>query len=64
MVYTDQTKTANPVETQVVCDFIDVFRDALLRLPPKREIDFIIYLIHGSEPASKALYRMAPAELK
>ena len=33
-------------------------------LPPKREIEFAIYLIPGSEPISKAPYRMAPAELK
>ena len=29
-----------------------------------REIEFVIELIPGSEPASKAPYRMAPAELK
>ena len=64
VVDTDQTETANPGETLVVCEFTDVFHDALPGLPPKREIEFVIDLIPGSEPASKTPYRMAPAELK
>ena len=61
MVDADHTETAGPGETRVVCDFIDVFLDALPGLPPKREIEFVIDLIPVSEPASKAPYRMAPA---
>ena len=61
---TDQQEKANPSETRVVCEFTDVFPDALPGLPPMREIEFVIDLIPGSEPASKAPYRMAPAELK
>ena len=48
----------------MVCDFVDVFPDELPGLPPRREVEFVIDLIPGSEPASKAPYRMAPAELK
>nr|GFD12555.1 hypothetical protein F511_39733 [Tanacetum cinerariifolium] len=33
-------------------------------IPPVREFEFNIELIPGSEPISKAPYRMAPIELK
>nr|GFC80542.1 uncharacterized protein [Tanacetum cinerariifolium] len=33
-------------------------------IPPVREVKFNIELIPGSEPISKAPYRMAPIELK
>ncbi|XP_074374017.1 uncharacterized protein LOC141714394 [Apium graveolens] len=45
-------------------EFSDVFPDDLSRLPPQREVEFLIELVPGSEPISKAPYRMAPAELK
>ncbi|XP_060974274.1 uncharacterized protein LOC133039400 [Cannabis sativa] len=53
-----------PEEVKVVKEFLDVFPEELPGLPPQREIDFVIDLIPGAEPVSKAPYRMAPAELK
>ncbi|XP_021980333.1 uncharacterized protein LOC110876469 [Helianthus annuus] len=47
-----------------VCDFPDVFPKELPGLPPDREVEFTIDLIPGAELISKALYRMAPLELK
>ena len=44
--------------------FPDVFPEDLSGLPPDREIEFSIDLLLGSNPISKALYRMAPAELR
>nr|GEW56601.1 putative reverse transcriptase domain-containing protein [Tanacetum cinerariifolium] len=41
-----------------------VFPDELPRIPPVREVVFNIELIPGSEPISKAPYRMASIELK
>nr|GFC46676.1 putative reverse transcriptase domain, aspartic peptidase domain protein [Tanacetum cinerariifolium] len=41
-----------------------VFPDELPGIPPVREVEFNIELIPGSEPISKAPYRMAPIELK
>ena len=64
VVDTNRTEISGSGETRVVCDFVDVFPDELPGLPPSREIEFAIDLIPGSEPASKAPYRMAPAELK
>ncbi|KAL6180498.1 hypothetical protein ACLB2K_047161 [Fragaria x ananassa] len=48
----------------VVRDFPDVFPEDLPGLPPVREIDFSIKLLHGSMSISQAPYRMAPAELE
>ena len=48
----------------VVKEFPDVFPEDLPCIPPDREIDFQIELAHGTEPISKAPYRMAPLELK
>ncbi|GJS92016.1 putative reverse transcriptase domain-containing protein [Tanacetum coccineum] len=40
------------------------FPDELPGLLPKCEVEFIIELISGAKPISKAPYRMAPVELK
>ncbi|TYJ97414.1 pol protein [Cucumis melo var. makuwa] len=48
----------------VVREYPDIFPDELPGLSPLREIDFAIELEPGTAPISKALYRMAPAELK
>ncbi|GKD64153.1 putative reverse transcriptase domain-containing protein, partial [Tanacetum coccineum] len=40
------------------------FPDELPGLPPEREVEFTIELIPGAQTISKALYRMAPVELK
>ena len=48
----------------VVREFPDVFPEDLLGIPIDREIEFSIDLLSGTSPISKALYRMAPTELK
>ena len=48
----------------VVGEFPDVFPEDLPSKPPDREIGFHIELAPGTEPISKAPYRMAPLELK
>nr|GEW35818.1 reverse transcriptase [Tanacetum cinerariifolium] len=48
----------------IVSEFPDVFPDELPGIPPVREVQFNIELIPGSEPISKAPYRMAPIDLK
>ena len=48
----------------VVREFLDVFPKNLPSIPPDREIDFQIELALGTEPISKAPYKMAPLELK
>ena len=48
----------------IVREFSDVFPEDLSVIPPDREIDFHIELAPGTEPISKAPYRMASLELK
>nr|GFD61295.1 putative reverse transcriptase domain-containing protein [Tanacetum cinerariifolium] len=48
----------------ILSEFPDVFPDELPGIPPVGEVEFNIELIPRAEPISKALYRMAPIELK
>ena len=49
---------------RVICEFGDVFPDEIRRLPPQRDVDFIIELHLGTSPISMTLYRMVPVELQ
>ena len=51
-------------DVPIVREFSDVFPEDLPSIPPDREINFQIELAPGTEPISKAPYRMAPLELK
>ncbi|GKG01775.1 hypothetical protein Tco_0306480, partial [Tanacetum coccineum] len=51
-------------EIFVVRDLPEVFLDDLSRLPPVREIEFQIELIHGLTPVAKPPCRLAPFELE
>ncbi|XP_028779100.1 uncharacterized protein LOC114735570 [Neltuma alba] len=50
-------------EIEIVNEFPEVFPKEVSGLPPEREVEFSIDLPLGTEPISKAPYRMAPAEL-
>ena len=45
-------------------EFPNVFPKERLSLPPEREVDLAIEVVHGKTPISRAPYRMAPTELK
>nr|GFC70830.1 putative reverse transcriptase domain, aspartic peptidase domain protein [Tanacetum cinerariifolium] len=61
----DTTSDVPSIHDQpIVFEFLDVLPDELLGILPVREVKFNIELIPGSEPISKAPYRMAPIELK
>jgi hypothetical protein len=47
----------------MVCEFPDVFPNDLPRLPPERDVEFIIELKPGTTPISRRSYRMPPNEL-
>lgn len=51
-------------DVSVVNEYLDVFSNELVRLPPEREIEFKIDLVSGATPISKTLYRIALAEFK
>ena len=44
-------------------EYSNVFLEEILGLPPKWELDFMIDLVPGAVPSSKALYRMNILEL-
>jgi hypothetical protein len=47
----------------IVCEYPDIFLDDLPRMPPERDIEFVIELQPGTAPISKRPYRMPPNEL-
>ena len=47
----------------VLKEYVDVFVEEILGLPPKRELDFTIELVPDAVPCSKAPYRMNILEL-
>ncbi|XP_057495668.1 uncharacterized protein LOC130780665 [Actinidia eriantha] len=49
---------------RVVCDFLDVFPDKLLGLPPEREVKFTTDLLPGTASISISPYHFAPTELR
>ncbi len=48
----------------IVREFPDVFPPKLTTMPTDREIEFVIDVVPGTAPVSKALYRMAQAKLR
>jgi hypothetical protein len=49
---------------KIVRKFLDVFPEELPRMPPDREVEFVIDLLPGTAPISKRPYRMSVEELK
>ena len=49
---------------RVVCEYEDVFSDELLRLPPHRDVDFVIELHPGTSPISMTPHRIASVKLQ
>jgi hypothetical protein len=49
---------------RVVREFLDVFPKELLRMPPDREVEFVIDLLPGTAPIYKRTYNMSVEELK
>nr|GFB15654.1 putative reverse transcriptase domain-containing protein [Tanacetum cinerariifolium] len=48
----------------IIREFHDVFPEDLSGLPPSREVEFRIDLIHGAMPVAKSPYRLAPTEMQ
>ena len=65
----DLHNTANAIQLltiadiPIVCEFLDVFLNELLGLPPDRDIEFKIELIPGTTPISQRPYRISSNEL-
>jgi len=46
-----------------VKEFLEVFPDEILDVPPEREVEFAIDLVPGTKPVSMAPYHMSASEL-
>ena len=66
LAYVIDTKKAEPSLSGIptISDYLDVFPEELLGLPPQREIDFASDVVPCATSASITPYRMAPVELK
>nr|GEV76150.1 hypothetical protein [Tanacetum cinerariifolium] len=51
-------------DVPMIRNFLEVFPDDLLGLPPPRQVKFKIELIPGVAPVARAPYRLEPSELK
>ena len=51
-------------EVPVICEYPDVFPEELPRMPPDRDLEFIIDLIPKTAPIAKRPYKMAANELE
>ncbi|GJV35501.1 hypothetical protein Tco_1407978 [Tanacetum coccineum] len=51
-------------DISVVRYFVDVFLEDLSRLPPQRQVEFHIDLVHGATSVAKSPYRLAPLEMQ
>ena len=60
----NQLDDSSNKEDPVVDEFLDVFPDDLLGMPPDRDIEFIIELLPGTAPIAKRPYRMGVNELE
>ncbi|GJZ65185.1 putative reverse transcriptase domain-containing protein [Tanacetum coccineum] len=50
-------------DVPVVKEFLEVFLEDLLGLPPIRQVEFQIDLIPGAAPVARTPYRLAPSEI-
>ncbi|WVZ25177.1 hypothetical protein V8G54_003721 [Vigna mungo] len=71
MTHLDATQDSNSstqgdqrMNMQVVNEFLDVFPEEVLGLPPPREVEFSIDLVSSAGPVSIAPYRMAPKQIE
>jgi hypothetical protein len=58
-----QTKVTTLEDNIVDQEYLDVFLQELLGMPPDRDIEFLIELLPGTPPISKRSYRMLVNEL-
>nr|GEV06707.1 putative reverse transcriptase domain-containing protein [Tanacetum cinerariifolium] len=60
----DKSKEKRLEDVPIVQDFLEVFPEDLSGIPPTRQVEFQIDLVHGATPVARAPYRLAPSEMK
>ena len=58
-----KTNKLKAEDIPILKEYVDVFPEEIMGLPPKRELDFTIELVPGAVHRSKAPYRMNILEL-
>nr|GEU91958.1 retrotransposable element Tf2 [Tanacetum cinerariifolium] len=51
-------------DMHVIRNFLEVFPEEFPGLPPPRQVEFRIDLVHGVAPVARAPYRLAPSEMR
>jgi len=51
-------------EVRIMNEYLEIFPNDLPRLPPRREIEFSIDLIPGTQPISIPPCKIAPTEMR
>ncbi|GJY06813.1 putative reverse transcriptase domain-containing protein [Tanacetum coccineum] len=60
----DESKEKRLEDVPTVRDFLEVFPEDLLGLPPIRQVEFQIDLVPGAAVVARAPYRLAPSEME
>ncbi|GKE36020.1 putative reverse transcriptase domain-containing protein, partial [Tanacetum coccineum] len=60
----DKSEKKRLEDVPIVQNFPKVFPEDLSGLPPTRQLEFQIDLIHGAAPVARAPYRLAPSKMK
>ncbi|GJZ00094.1 putative reverse transcriptase domain-containing protein [Tanacetum coccineum] len=59
-----KSKEKQMEDMPVIYDFPEVFLEELLGLSPPRQVEFWIDVVPGAAPVARALYRLAPSEIR
>nr|GEV16913.1 putative reverse transcriptase domain-containing protein [Tanacetum cinerariifolium] len=60
----DKSKGKRLEDVPIVRDFLEVFPEDLLGIPPARQVEFQIDLVLGAAPVARAPYQLAPSKMK
>nr|GFC65620.1 putative reverse transcriptase domain-containing protein [Tanacetum cinerariifolium] len=60
----DKSEEKRLEDVPIVRDFLEVFPEDLLGLPPTRQVEFQINLFPGAALVARAPYKLAPSELQ
>nr|GEX37554.1 hypothetical protein [Tanacetum cinerariifolium] len=60
----DKSEEKRLEDVSIIREFLKVFPEDLLGLPPARQVEFQINLVPGVAPVARAPYRLAPAKMQ
>ncbi|GJR72786.1 putative reverse transcriptase domain-containing protein [Tanacetum coccineum] len=60
----DKSEEKRLEDVPIVREFLEVFLEDFLGLPPARQVEFQIDLVPGATPVARAPYRLAPAKMQ